>query len=134
MDGIAVMAELLTADAGVLALVPEERIGSGVLPIGTELDAISITRVSSIDRNIVSPGAERHVTERVQVTALAATYPRQKAILRAVKAAAADFVGEIAGLENVTVHTESAGPDFMDDQASIYLGSQDFFVGFSEPR
>jgi hypothetical protein len=32
------------------------------------------------------------------------------------------------------VHTDAAGPDFMDEQASIHMGSQDFIVGFTEAR
>jgi hypothetical protein len=74
------------------------------------------------------------VVERVQATAMAATYPELKAILRAAKAAAADFVGDVAGLSGVTVHTDAAGPDFQDEQSSIHMGSQDFIVGYSELR
>lgn len=134
MDGVAIARALIVADADVVALVPASRIVAGVVPMGSALDAISITRISSVDRNIPAPGAARRVTERVQVTALAATYPRQKAVLRAVKRALADFVGTAAGMTEVTVQTDHAGPDFMDDEASIYAGTQDFFVGYSEPR
>jgi hypothetical protein len=35
--------------------VPVERIEAGVLPLGTALDAISITSISRIDRNIIAP-------------------------------------------------------------------------------
>lgn len=134
MDGVAIVRELLVGDSELLELVPNERIVAGVLPIGTALDAISITSVSRIDRNIIAPTATRHVVERVQVTAQAATYPRMKALLRAARAAAADFIGSAAGLANVTVQTDAAGPDFMDEQATIYMSSQDFFVGYSEIR
>lgn len=134
MDGVAIIHELLVHDVVVKGLVPEDRIVGGVLPQETGLDAISITRISAVDRNILAPGAERHVTERVQVTVLAADYPRLKTALRAVKAACADFIGSAADLESVTVHTDAAGPDFMDEQASIHMGSQDFIVGFTEAR
>jgi len=134
MDGVAIVYSLLAGDAGIAGLSPVPTIASGVLPAGTPLDAIAITRISGVDLNVIAPGATRHVTERVQVTALAATYPRQKAILRAVKHALADFIGSAAGLTNVTIQTDHAGPDFMDEEASIRAGTQDFIVGYLEPR
>jgi hypothetical protein len=134
MDGVAIIRELLVADRDMLALVPEDQIVGGVLPAETPLDALAINRVSSIDRNILTPGATRHVTERIQVTGFAADYPRLRAIIRAAKTACADFIGSAAGALNVTVHTDSAGPDFMDEQASTHMGSQDFIVGFTEAR
>jgi hypothetical protein len=134
MDGVAVLRALLSADTELVALVPAERIVAGALPVATSLGAISITSISRVDRNIAAPGATRHCIERVQVMALAATYPAVKAILRAAKAAAADFIGSSSGLSNVTVHTDSAGPDGMDEQSSIHMQSQDFIVGFTETR
>lgn len=134
-DGVAVIRQLLVAHADLTALVPVARIAAGPMPLGTALPAVSIASVSSNDLNIPSPGATRFVTERVQVTVMAANYPSQKQVLREVKQAASDKrMASIAGLSNVTVHTDSAGPDFMDDQASIRMGSQDFFVRFTETR
>lgn len=133
-DGVAAVRQLLVANAPLLALVPAARIQAGVLPIGTALPAISIASVSKNDRNIPSPGANRHVSERVQVTAMASTYPSQKQVLAAVKKAAADKLPTVAGLIGVTVHTEVAGPDFMDADASIYIGTQDLRVTYSEAR
>jgi hypothetical protein len=98
MDGVAIVYDLLTDNVSVMAAVT--RVSAGVLPRGTTLPAISITKVSGMDRNTVRKEATRRVTERIQVT----------------------------------IHTDSAGPDFMDDSASIHMGSQDFMVGFNEPR
>lgn len=134
MDGIAVIRSLLVASVDLVADVPADRIIGGTLPTGVALPAIAITRVSMVDRNILSPGADRHVTERVQVTVLAKNYPSLRRVLRKVKAAAADQIGEFSGLTNVTVHTDGAGPDFMDEQASIHMGEQDFLVGYTELR
>jgi hypothetical protein len=134
MDGVAIIRALLTADDALLALVPDDRVAAGALPLGTPLDALSIEMVSTADRNIIAPGANRRVTERVQVTALAATYPRLKAVLAAAKKAAADYVGSAAGVVDVTVHTAGGGPEFMNRDASIHMGTQDFLVGFTEAR
>lgn len=134
MDGIAVIRALLVGDASLTALVPSTDIIGDELPLGTSLPAIAITTVYGHDRNVPSPGPNRHVDERVQVSVAAATQPQKKEILRAVKAAAADYIGAIAGLTNVTVQTAGTGPDFFDNQASIRFGSQDFIVGYTEPR
>jgi hypothetical protein len=135
MDGVAAILQLLTADAPLTALVPTARILPGVLPQDTVLPAISIMSVSGNDRNIPAPGADRHVVERVQVTVLAPDYPSQKAVQRAVRKAAADKIGvTVTGISDVTVHTDSAGPDFMNEAASIHMGSQDFRVEYNQLR
>jgi len=92
MNGVIVVRSLLVADTGLTALVPEARIAAGSLPQGTVLPAFSLMSVSSVDRNIPAPGPTRRVTERVQVTVLARTYPETKTILAAVRKAAADHM------------------------------------------
>lgn len=135
MHGIAAVRTALAADATLTAIVPTARIVGGPLPQGTTLPAISLTSISKVDRNIPNPGTYRHVTERVQVTVHAKTYPSQKAVLAAVRGAAADQVGlAVSGLVNVTIHTDGAGPDIINEEASIYLGEQDFKVTYSEVR
>lgn len=134
MNGVIVVRSLLVADTGVTALVPAVRIVAGMLPQGTSLPAISLMSVSSTDRNIPAPGPKRRVTERVQVTVLSASYPAAKAIIRAVRAGAADRMPAIDGLTDVTVHTDSAGPDFLDEETGIHMQTQDFRVSFNEAR
>ncbi len=134
MNGVIAVRSLLLADTGVTALAPPTRIAAGMLPQGTDLPAISLMSVSSVDRNISSPGPKRRVTERVQVTALARTYPEVKAIIAAVRQAAADQMPTIDGLFDVTVHTDSAGPDFLDEETGIHMQTQDFRVSFNEAR
>lgn len=134
MNGVIAVRVLLVADTGVTALVPAVRVVAGMLPQGTSLPAISLMSVSSVDRNILAPGPNRRVTERVQVTALAASYPAAKAIMRAVRAAAADRMPAVDGLTDVTIHTDSAGPDFLDEKTGIHMQSQDFRVAFNEAR
>lgn len=134
MDGVAVVRQLLVADADLLELVPTSRIQAGALPQGVALPALSITTVSSVDRNLMNALDYRHVSERVQVSVLAATYPQMKQVLRAVRVAAADQFPTVTGLLHVTVHTDGLGPDFMNESASIYVTSQDFRVTYSEER
>lgn len=134
MDGVASLVSVLTGSATVNTLTPAARIVAGVLPQGTALPAISITSVSRVDRHTLTKGAKTLARERVQVTVLAATYESQKAVLRAVIGAADATFPTISGISNVTIHTESAGPDFMSEDASIYIGTQDFAVTYSEAR
>lgn len=133
-DGVSTVLQLLSNDAPLLALVPITRMSAGVLPQGIALPAISVTSVSKNDRNIPNAGTYRYVVERVQVTVLASTYPSQKAVLAAVRKAAADKFPTVSGLIRVTVHTDTAGPDFMNEDASVYIGSQDFRTSYSELR
>jgi hypothetical protein len=134
MNGVIAVRSLLVADTGVTALVPAAQIVAGNLPQSTTIPAIALMSVSSVDRNVPAPGPKRRVTERVQVTVLAASYPSAKAIIRAVRAAAADQMPAIDGLTDVTVHTESAGPDFLDEETGIHMQTQDFRVSFNEAR
>ncbi|CDO37146.1 DUF3168 domain-containing protein [Novosphingobium sp. KN65.2] len=134
MNGVVAIRQLLIADAALTALVPATRIQGGVLPQGTALPSVSITTVSGVDRNIPSPGATRHVTDRIQATVLAANYPSLLAVMDAVKKASADKFPTVSGISNVVVHTDGEGPDFMDETASIYLRTQDFRVSYTETR
>lgn len=133
-SGTTIVRQLLANDGPLTALVPAARIMAGVLPQGTALPAVSITCVSKVDRNLPNPGVYRHVRERVQATVLASTFESQEAVIAAVRKAAADKFPSVSGLVNVTVHTDSAGPDFMNEEASIYIGTQDFTVTYSEAR
>ncbi len=134
MNGVVAVRSLLVADTGVTGPVPMARIAAGMLPQGTDLPAISLMSVSSVDRNVPAPGPNRRVTERVQVTVLARTYPETKAILAAARKAAADQMPVIDGLTDVTIHTDSAGPDFLDEETGIHMQTQDFRVSFNEAR
>ena len=134
MNGVVTVRLVLVGDTGVTALVPPARIAAGMLPQGTDLPAISLMSVSSVDRNIPAPGPKRRVTERVQVTVLARTYPEAKTLIAAIRAAAADQMPTIDGLFEVTVHTDSAGPDFLDEETGIHMQTQDLRVSFNEAR
>ena len=65
---------------------------------------------------------------------LARAYSETKAILAAARKAAADQMPVIDGLTDVTVHTDSAGPDFLDEETGIHMQTQDFRVSFNEAR
>lgn len=135
MDGVAAVRTVLVADTAMIALVPVARIFAGPAPLGTALPFVMLESISKQDRNLPSPGATRFVTERVQATVVAANYPSQKTVLRAVRHAAADQINPaVPGISGVTIHTDSAGPDFYDADYSGWRGSQDFRVKYTEVR
>lgn len=135
MDGVAAVRSVLVADSAMTALVPAAKIIAGPLPLGIQPPAVSLQSISKVDLNVPSPGATRMVSERVQVTVMAANYPSQKSILRAVRHAAADqLYPTVPGISGVTIHTDSAGPDMTNDESSLWIGSQDFFAKYTEQR
>lgn len=133
MSGVVAVRTALVADAALLALVPSARIVTGPIPQDMDMPALSIDSISTVDLNIQSPGATRFVTERVQVTILARTEPERRLIKAAVKRAAADQVElTVSGLTHVSIHTDSAGPDIMAEDASAWQATQDFKVKYNE--
>ena len=132
MNGVVAVRQLLAAYAPLTTVVPAANIVAGVLPTGTEIPAISITLVSSVDRNIPVTGAKRRVFDRVQCTAMARSYPELRAVLAAAKKACADAMPTVSGITEVSILTDGAGPDFMDAEAKFYLGSQDFVVTYNQ--
>ena len=135
MDGVGALRATLVADGALTALVPAGDIAAGPAEVGTTLPLVMLESVSTIDLNIPAPGTHRFVRERVQATVIAADYVNQKAVLRAVRKAAADTLyPAVAGISGVTIHTDSAGPDFYDADFAGWRGSQDFMVTYSEER
>jgi hypothetical protein len=131
MSGVAIVRALLVLHAPLLAVVPASRIKAGVPPLGTALPCIGITRVSGQDRNIVKPRSTVRVTERVQITVMASTYPQQEAVMALARKACRDKQGTYAGYTGCLVLTYSQGPDdSADDGSGIYVGTQDFSVAF----
>lgn len=133
MNGVAAIYQLLVGDGEVTDLIPEERIITGNLPQDVGLDAISISDVSSVDFETISPAEQRFTTDRVQVTVLASNYENLVAALKAVKSAGDAKTPVIDGIENVVVRTAGQGPYFTNDAGSIHMRSQDFRVSFNQP-
>jgi len=133
MSGVAVIGELLNGYSPLTTLVPAERIKAGVLAQNIGLPAVAVTSISGVDRNILAAGDKRRVNERVQVTVLANSYRDKRNILQLVRRACADKHGDFANVTDVSVLTDGTGPDFLSDDAQIWMQSQDFGVSFNEP-
>jgi hypothetical protein len=123
---------LLTADAGVLALLgasPNTRIYPSRLPQNTVMPAIAYQLISGMEMTpINAQGGQQIVRSRVQVTALAKNYTELKNVLEAVRLACLYKSGVIASVRVLSVLRDSVGPDTHDDDLSLYMQSIDFMV------
>jgi len=131
MSGVVIAGTLLEASAPLVAAVP--LIKAWVLPQGAALPAVVVTRISRSEQQFLAAQPVRLVTERVQVTIRAGTGDDREAILRLARRACADRTGTIAGFANAAVLLAGGGPDFMDDAATIFMGSFDLRISFNEP-
>lgn len=135
-DGIVAARTVLVSAGAVTALVPATRIiGDDVLPQGTTLPAILLKHISGTDRNIPNLGAKIHTRQRVQCEIHAATNASRRAVKAAVRSA---FLNNplpvVGGLTNVTLHTESEGPDFFSEDPFVRVGEQDVIVTYSKDK
>jgi len=133
MSGTAIVRYLLANDASLIAAVPAVKIMAGVIPLNTVLPAISVMQVSGVPRNTVAmaSGATVLVTDRVQITVMASTYPSQKSILALVRSALPVSRGTVNGFTVDSILPDSDGPDFFDAGLTIHMQSMDVMVIFT---
>jgi len=132
MSAVTIMRALLLGHAPLVALVPPARIVAGDVPDG-DLPAIGIREISGIERDTVARAGSSLITSRVQVTVYAASYPQQKAILKAAKLGAGVFTGQVAGYAVRSVLRDMIGPDLGNPAIPTFEQSRDFKVAFIEP-
>jgi hypothetical protein len=121
------------------AVVPIERIKSGVLPLKTPLPAISITQISGVPRldvgmpySLTFPFAPKlFTTDRIQITVMAKTYPQLKQVMDLV-------VGSLITLhynqDDCVVDStllDTMGPDVFDIDDEVYSQSVDYIVKYT---
>lgn len=132
MSGVSIITQLLIANTALTTAVGS-RIAAGVLPLNTAVPAISITKVSGVQRKTLAMREANYLeTDRVQVTVLDKTYPSLQAILQLVRIACpVSSSTTVAGFPVSSVLREGEGPDFFDDGPGIYSGSIDFMVAYT---
>jgi hypothetical protein len=132
MSDVHVVRYLLAHNAGVIAVVPADRIMAGILPQGIALPALAVTHVSTIRKNYVAETAVDWCTSRVQVTGMAATYPALKSLLVLVRAALPRSRGTVDSVAVDAILSDIEGPDFRDDAEGVFMQSHDFVVTYNE--
>jgi hypothetical protein len=132
MSDVKAIRYLLANNVSLVEVVPAAKIVAGLIPQGTVLPAIAVSHVSTTrQRMIASPGVEL-LTSRVQITAIATSYPQQKTILGLIKAALPRTRGTVNGVTVGSLLFELAGPDFRDDEIGSFMGSLDYIITHSE--
>lgn len=133
MSGVAIIGALLVGSDAYLAIVPADRTAAGALPVGVDLPATVVKKVSGADdQQLAELGPCR---QRVQVSVRTPDYVTKDRLIPIVKACCAGFTGEIetevGTFTGVAVLSAGEGPDFDDGEAGIYQGSHDFLVTFT---
>lgn len=124
---------LLNAAAGVIALVPAGPY-PGIVPQAAALPALAVEHVSSAELTTIDANAAFGLVQsRIQVTAIAKTYPEVKALIEQVRIACNYQRGVLDGVRVVSVIRDNLGPDQRDDDRQLYSQSIDFQVTFQEP-
>lgn len=129
MSGCAIVGAVLRADAGVIALIPADRIKAAKLPDGVILPALLVRTVSVVEQQLLKKAALVRTTERVSVTVRAANYRDQVAVMKAVGNALRGRTGEIEGYARVAILTAGTGPDVLGPGDS-FEQTRDFRVSF----
>ncbi len=133
MSGIGVLRTLFLAHGPLVAVVPDARIIGEALPAGTQLPALSLEIISSVDRRPLKIGGTRRVTDRVQVTVHTNDASQRNQIMGLVRLAAAGAIGDFGTATAASVQTDGQGPDTTDPETRIRTRSQDFLVSYNEP-
>ena len=127
MSGVWVLGELARAHTGLVTLLGDDIKGGAT----DAVPSLSFTRVSRRRLAALSAGAKRW-TERVQASAAGRDYEEQTQIIDMVIEAATYQIGDFAGVTEVSVILDAAGPDFVSSDPTIWYGSQDFIVSYNE--
>ena len=130
MSGVAVARYLLANSAGLIAVVSADKIKPGHVPVETEYPAISLREISGTEYTVVKRGTNMLVTERVQITTYAATYPQLKAIIALIRAALPGTRGAVNGFSVDSVEYGNDGPYLYSDDPVTHEQSLDYMVKF----
>lgn len=131
MSGVAIVRYQLANDATLNASVPGARIMAGVLPRGTSMPAISLSKVSSRQHGNLAMNASSYLmTDRIQVTVLCRSYPELESLIEKIRDALPLSRGTIAGFSCEGIIPDTIGPDQFDQEQKLYSQSLDFQVSW----
>lgn len=135
MSGVAIVRELLAANAEVLGITTSARVVAGILPQGAALPALSVHEVGNNEEPTMARNMpNRMVRERVQVTALAKEWAVMKRLLKAADLGRGVKTGFVKGFKVCSILPGGTGPEIPPGTSEIYEQSRDFVVTFLEPN
>lgn len=127
MSAEKVIYDLLSKNAALLAVVPKTRMYSGVIPIDTAYPALCYNLVSSSDTNAIGLTTMKSAS-RIQVTAVASSYPAVKALADKIRVACNLKRGTFNGIVTDSVIMDNIGADYRDDESGVFYSTVDFNV------
>ena len=127
MSGEKVIYNLLSSNATLKAVVPTSRMFAGVIPIGATYPALCYNLVSDNDTTSIGMTVMKSLA-RVQVTAVATSYPAVKALLKLIEAACKNKQGTFNGVKTNYVLKSSTGADYRDDETNVFYSTIDFNI------
>ena len=132
MSGVEVVGTLLRAYDPLIARVALASIKAGALPENIGLPAILLRTTSVVDRQPLKILNYVASVERVSVTVRAASYVKQRELIKMIRRCAHGWTGDLAGVLSVSVRSAGTGPDVTGPN-NTYEQTQDFRVSFNEP-
>ena len=130
VSGTAILRYLLTTDAELTHLVPEQNILVGIVPINWVLPAISVRKVDAAEYRTIDRIGPQLISERVQVTVLAPTHELQDQIFDLVRPPLRRVRGEINGFNTESIRSDIEYGDQYNEIPIIYMQSIDYIVRY----
>jgi hypothetical protein len=130
MSGVAIARYLLANSAALIANVSAENIKPGDISVNTTYPAISLREISGNELTQIKRGSNMLVTERIQITVYASTYPTLKAIIALIRAALPGQRGTVNTFNVDSLTYANDGPYLYSDDPITHEQSVDYFVRF----
>lgn len=127
MSAEKVIYNLLSTNAALKAVVPVARMYAGVIPVDATHPALCYNLISEYDNTAIGMTTLK-TRSRIQVTAVAASYPNVKALVQLIMTAANLKRGTFNGVVTDSVILDSIGADFRDDESGVYYSTVDFNI------
>lgn len=127
MSAEKVIYNLLSTDTALKAVVPTSRMYAGVIPIDATYPALCYNLVSSVDVTAIELTTMKS-RSRIQVTAVATSYPAVKALLKLIEAACKNKQGTFNGVKTDYVLKSDIGADYRDDDTNVFYSTIDFNI------
>ena len=127
MSAEKVIYNLLSTNIALKAVVPTTRMYAGLIPVGATYPALCYNLVSSVDITAIGLTTMKS-RSRVQVTAVATSYPAVKALADLVRVACNLKQGTFNTVVTDSVIMDNIGADYRDDQTGVFYSTLDFNI------
>lgn len=127
MSAEKVIYNLLSTDTALKAIVPTSRMYAGVIPIDATYPALCYNLVSSVDVTAIELTTMKS-RSRIQVTAVATSYPAVKALVDKIRVACNLKRGVFNTVVTDSVIMDNIGADYRDDETGVFYSTLDFNI------